>query len=177
MGWFCSFQSCSEWAEGDGQHILERPPVSCTCTLEICWHPPKLALFVQKSQLRPWENKNFISFLLQLSSSEPLTIIQVYQPVETCFLPMTRNPKNHESKTRPRAGVTTYLNVKSQYQWLVENTTPNILYRLHSLGGEGGPDRLLLLLSGAARCHSTEGSGMADRRICVSNLSQRPNYH
>lgn len=51
---------------------------------------PKLALFVQKSQLRPWED-NFISLRLQLSDSEPLTTIQVYQPVETCFLPQSKH--------------------------------------------------------------------------------------
>lgn len=48
---------------------------------------------------------------------------------------MTRNPK---SKTRPIAGVTTCLNVKTQYKRLVKNPTPNKLYGLYSLGGEVG---------------------------------------
>lgn len=96
---------------------------------------PKLALFVQMSQLRPWEDENFISLLQFRAPHHYSSLLVCGNLLPARLSTMTRNPK---SKTRPIAGVTTCLNVKTQHKRLVKNPTPNKLYGLYSLGGEVG---------------------------------------
>lgn len=128
---------------------------------------PKLALFVQMSQLRLWED-NLLSLHCCSGIQSPLPLFRLISLWKPASYPspgtMTRTPRSHETKIRPRAGFTNRLNIKTQSKCLVGNTTPNKLQRFNGPEGEGGPGRLLPVTSGAARCHSLEGSGRADRR-------------